>query len=166
MPTTYRTADHLQPLLAEVIEAYHPDLKRYGVTFTILTAHSDPDSDKPALSVRGHAAAGQIKINNLKDRVAGLADATLLLDGDRWESWTPAQQRSLLDHECTHLVVVVKDGVVQTDDCGRPRLKIRHHDEEIGIFRDVIERHGEECLDVEACKPLHKFLTQQVFPYG
>lgn len=169
MPTTYRKADHLQIMLQRVIAKYHPDLKKFSVTFDILTAHGDPDSDKPVLTNHGYPAAAVVRINKLADRVDGHADCRLVIDGDRFETFTDAEQVSLLDHEASHILPVIFEsgeeaGAVKTDDCGRPKLRMRKHDFQLGLFKDVMQRHGIHSVDLKAAEPLYQFI-QQLLPF-
>lgn len=159
MPTTFEDApESVAELGADVLRAYHQDLHAAGVTITYLFAFGPRDADGettgPALKTRGHRALAKVQINKLPDRVQGMADATIKIDGDAWPTLSPDQQRSLLDHEQTHLELTLTGDppVVKRDDIGRPALKMRHHDSEIGIFHDCIERHQAGSVDLDAVK--------------
>lgn len=172
MASEYRQApQEIHDLLAEVIASTHKDLKAAGVTISIMTAHAkvneEGEPEGPALKHHGYPAAAVIKVNSYKDRVEGKDDATLLIDGDRWDEFSIKKQRGLIDHELTHLVVQRgKRGGIKTDKCGRPCLKTRPHDAEIGVFYDVVERHGEDALETVAYKEMHKAFSQKLLPWG
>ena len=97
----------------------------------------------PAIKCHGHQALAEVRKLGLKCRVAGRGDAEIVIDGDWWHNADEEEQRSLLDHELHHIAVVEK----QTDDIGRPRLKLRHHDVEFGWFSIVASRHGTHSME-------------------
>ncbi len=82
------------------------------------------------------------------DRAEGKADATVTVDGNRYDEWPLARLDAILDHELTHLELSLKDGAVQCDDLGRPKLRMRKHDQQYGWFNEVAERHGEDAVEV------------------
>ena len=170
MPT-FRTAEHIEPLLAEVMKTYHPDLFEAGVMVGVLTAHAKEGADGeprgPALTHHGSQAAAVIKITSQADRAAGLPDCILKLDGDRWDTWTTERQTAILDHELTHVLLDRDaDGTVRTDDSNRPKLKMRPHDVDLGIFEDVVKRHKEHAGESVNFAEAHKIFTQALFPWG
>lgn len=152
---TYRKADDESvELLRDVMVAYHPRLAEAGVRVEFLEAFAprgkNGEPKGPALKHHGYPALAVVKPTSHKDRVAGEADAILSIDGDRWPELTDARKRALLDHELTHLELVVREGEIQLDDCHRPKLKTRPHDFEVGILDDVIRRHGADSFDADA----------------
>jgi len=167
MATTYTTGDDkLYDLLDEVMRLYHPKLAEATVQVNCLFAWSDKD-DVQALRKNGYPALALIKINSLQDRIEGKKDATLKLDGDHWKDLPDPQRRALLDHELSHLVVVEDaDGKPKTDDIGRPKLKPRPHDVEIGLFADVVERHKNQALEAQAVHSAWTKFVQGVFHWG
>jgi hypothetical protein len=77
------------------------------------------------------------------------ADAEILIDMEQWEKLTDNQRLALLDHEITHLEVQVDDvGLVKTDDQGRPKLKLKLHDWQLGGFRSIAQRYGADAIEV------------------
>lgn len=48
----------------------------------------------------------------------------------------------MLDHELFHIQIKMKGQIIQTDDLGRPKIKMRPHDMEVGWFKAVAERNG------------------------
>lgn len=153
--THYKPAPaSVQDQLRYLIDQHHPDLVTAEVTIAVLMAHAPTDGAGeptcPALKHHGVRAAAVVRVVNLKDRAKGVADAEIVLDGDRWALWPAETQRSILDHELTHLVVVAdtyeEDGVTLRDAvldaCDRPKLRLRGHDHEMGWFDSIAERHG------------------------
>lgn len=146
MPTIYQLCgEEVTDLAEEITKAYHQDLHQAGVQVRYLYAFKVDKAEQPnghALKHHGYPALAIIKINSLKDRVAGLADATCLIEGDAWNERGEAQRKAILDHELEHLTLVVDDaGAVEKDDAGRPKLKMRLHDYQLGGFESVLERH-------------------------
>lgn len=144
------------------MKQHHPELVELEVRITVLFANA-PVDEKTG-EVKGHAlrhhgwpAQAVIKVNSHKDRVAGKADADLSLDEENWQRLTDRQREALLHHELLHLEVKSDDeGHAQTDDCGRPKLKIRPHDWEVGGFHQVAENYREDSPEAIALASLAK----------
>ncbi len=151
-------------------DRYHGALTETGVVIDLLLAHAarDKNDDPTGAAVKhgGYPAAATIRIVNLKDRVAGLGDVQLIVDGDKWDEWTDAELDALLDHELTHIEIVIdKDGAVVRDDAGRPKLKLRLHDFQIGGFNSIAKKHKEDAFEVQSVAAVGKeFVAQAVFP--
>src|SRR3972149_5080381 len=102
--TTYQKANQEAiASVARMCSQYHPDLDGAGVTFDVLLAFGprdeNEDTTSPGIKVRGHACAAKVKIVSLKDRVAGRADAEILLDGDHCDEWGEGGLDAIGDHE-------------------------------------------------------------------
>lgn len=157
MAKTYTLAPaSIRDLIADVMARSHQDLSAAGVTVTALLLTGGP------LLCHGYPALAKVKINSLVDRVEGKSDATLVLDGDEetgWDSWPETKQSAVIDHELFHLQLVLgDDGRVEEDDCGRPKLKMRLHDAEIGAFKVIIERHGEAAPEAQAIAAVYEYI--------
>ncbi len=103
------------------------------------------------------------KINSLKDRVEGKKDCTIVFDGEDIEYWPESKLEAVIDHELTHFEVVYHAAgplisQPKTDDCGRPRLKMRLHDVQIGGFDSIIERHGMGAVEARQIADAAKLL--------
>lgn len=157
-------------LVDAVLEEHHQRLVEFGVSLDVLMAHARTDSSGnpkgPALKHHGVPCLATIKITSHKERVAGLADAILTIDGDRWGDLPEGRQRALIDHELTHLVTPKEHGGESSDDSGRPVLKMRGHDVETGFFYEVVERHGEAAVETEVYKGMHQKFSQLLLPWG
>lgn len=171
MATFQQASDADVQLLRQVVEKYHPRL--IGVDIGLLEAYAPCDADgnvRPgatALKVHGIAAYATVKINSLADRVEGKPDATIRIDADVWGAHSDKRKVAILDHELAHLLLATdKDGNVKRDDLGRPKLKMRYHDLVVGGFSDVVERHGAAAVESMHYLDVHKFFSQQTFPWG
>src|SRR5262249_5260095 len=96
----------------------------------------------------------QVKPVPLKDRLTKGYDAELLIDEDKWKDLSKDQQAALLDHELTHLRLVMTEDEetgkekVQEDDIGRPKLRTVKGDWNVGGgFAAVVARHGENAIE-------------------
>jgi hypothetical protein len=148
MPTYERAPKSVENLAAEILcenECYQALLDA-KVTVDYLFAHADQDDDgnlvNDALKKNGVKALGVTRKTSLKQRALGLADAEISLDADWWEEASIPEQKALLDHELYHLELVITEDGLQKDDLGRPKLKLRHHDVDVGWFKTIAERHG------------------------
>lgn len=135
-------------LIGDVLSHYHVELCDMGLLVDALFVYAPRDADGfpsgPALkSSSGYAALAQISVTKLKDRVMGRGDCEMLVDGDRVKNFDDARLRALIDHELEHL-----EFTGNTDDIGRPKLKLRPHDVEFGWFDAVARRHETRSLEV------------------
>jgi hypothetical protein len=159
-------------LVQEVLSSLRKDLVEVGVTLGCRFAHAPRNETTnepkgPALKHHGYPAAAVIRVVSQKDRVAGLPDALIDFDGDRYDDFSEEEKRALIDHELTHLELLRdEEGQPKLDDCFRPRLRLRPHDAEIGVFYDVVERHGPAALETQNYLQMHQVFTQKLLPWG
>lgn len=143
MPTYDKCDPSVKKLVTEIIAEFdsYEKLRTVDVKIDLLFAYADLDeNDQPtnnAITHQGVKALGLCRIVNLKDRTKGLGDAEILLDGDWWKGASDEEQKALLDHELHHLGFTGK-----MDNLGRPKLKLRKHDYQIGWFTIIAQRHG------------------------
>lgn len=153
--TTYKKPDAtMREVLDEVLDEIHERLVDAGVCVYLLVAHGARDSEgalrSPAIKHHGVPALGLTRIVPLKQRVAGLGDAEVLIDGDRWEDLDDDERRALLDHELTHIEVLTNDDDEPVlDSAGRPKLRLRPHDHHFGWFDEVAKRHRGASQEVQ-----------------
>lgn len=168
MPVYTLAAPDDRRLLEEVAADFHPHLADAGVTVGLLLAVPKEGQEGPALKLHGYPALAVVKVNSLKDRVEGKPDCTVQLDGEAWKDLPDARRRAVLDHELTHVVVQRDaDGRVKTDDAGRPKLKLRLHDMQVGGFEEVVKRHGAAAVEADHYAGLHRRMTQlELFAVG
>lgn len=128
---------------------YHPLLADAGVTVGALLVGG-------GLTHHGYAAMAVVRLNSLKERTQGKPDVHLDLDAD-WHLLSRERRVALIDHELEHIRLVYETrkkspgfGQPRRDDRGRPKLRLLRHDLVVGGFAAVIERHGENALEVDA----------------
>src|SRR5690348_15846400 len=120
---------------------YHPGLE--DVTVDALFVFDDEKSD-PVLIHQGYPTAAVVRITSLRDRALAMPDAIITVDRATWQTLSAPQKDALIDHELDHLEWTVdKDQQPKADALGRPKLKMRRHDHQLGWFADVARRHGE-----------------------
>lgn len=148
MPTTYEKCDDSVGVIVRgVMEQYHLDLTEAGVTIALLFARNSEDAP---VKLHGYPCAAVVRKTGLKDRAKGNADAEIVIDEMHWNSLNDAERRALIDHELYHLEVVLdENNAIELDDLGRPKLRLKLHDTQIGIFRTIITRHGRHALDAQ-----------------
>lgn len=167
MPKTYLPcADHDQSVLDmadELMRRYYQDLLEADLKISFLFVSHDGVG--PALTHGGYPAAAVVKANSLKDRVEGKADVTITIDKEWWEQHDTSQNLALLDHELYHVMIARDDdGKTILDDAGRPKVRMRPHDYQIGGFHDIAKRHRMKSVDMSAIQDVHvKFVQAHLF---
>lgn len=113
--------------LDDVLATHKRHLLEAGVRVYLLAAYGPRAKDGslkgPAIKHGGYAARGVTRIVPVKLRVAGLGDVEVVLDGDRWTELAYEEQLALIDHELTHVDLVLDDESPVLDDAGRPKLR-------------------------------------------
>lgn len=155
-------------LVQHVLGDLRGDLARAEVSVGVLMCSGTTDHP---VKHNGYPAIATITVNPLKDRVQGMPDATIVLDQAWWYSNHGSEEASIkqavIDHELMHLELVNDPelGGPTRDDAGRPKLKIRKHDWQIGGFTELVARWGnasQESIQVDA---IAKTLKQAVLPF-
>lgn len=165
---------NLQSRIDQCLRDYHSRLLEpqlpVSVVLETLVVYGPRNKDgvqtAPAIRVRGSEAAACIRVTTLEERVAGRGDAVMWIDGDRYKHWHPETTNAVIDHQLTHLEIVLdRDDEPEFDDLGRVRLKLRPHDFEVGWFDEVAERHGTASYEVnQASRLIAKECAQLYFP--
>jgi len=102
-----------------------------------------------------------------RQRGQGIADAVITLDEAAWRQASEAERMALIDHELVHLTIAKdKDGLAKSDDLGRPKLKMRLHDVQVGWFLDVARRHGNAAPEVQAIRAARETYGQRLFGWA
>lgn len=164
MATTFEPCDNaVMEFAFQVMRQHHPYLSQAGVTVDYAFAIADDEGF--AIKVRGQRVLARVKIVNLEDRARNEKDVKILIDKGWWLDATEAEREAVLDHEFTHVQFAkhwLEDGSPKwkTDDLGRPKLKIRQHDAESGIFFEVIKRHGKEATDFKQVAGMGKKIRE------
>ena len=151
MPTTFTDCDKgVHDIAVALMGKYYRDLADADVTIRYLFA-SNPDAIGGALKHNGYPAAATVKVNSLKDRVEGKTDCAITIDKKWWDAHDQRACAALIDHELYHILIAYDDeGELITDDAGRPKVKLRPHDFQIGGFHVIAERHGPHAEEVVA----------------
>ncbi len=171
MPTIYAPCEDSDQTVAEIAadirEKFHRDLNEAKVTIFYVFAASDSEESGHVLKHGGYPAAATVKINSLKDRVEGKADSTITIDKDWWDNHDQGECAALIDHELFHLIPDRdKEGRVKHDDAGRPKLKMRKHDWQIGGFDIIAKRHELAAEEVKAIQAVQKQFVQMELNLG
>lgn len=128
---------------------------RIGVLFV-----SGGKPGKPALTHGGYPAAGTIRVVGEEDRAAGGPDVIVSLDLDAWPRRSADGKRALVQHELHHIVPKEK-----LDSLGRQKVGLRKHDFEIGGFRAIVERYGDDAIEWQQVKRVHDAFRQMTLPF-
>lgn len=157
MPVIYDQAKpDVHEIAGDIIVKHHPELKMPDgeyVKLCILMASRDDDSEEPAVKHDGYPAAAIVSIIGYKQRVDKRADAEIVIDQKWWDDASDIQRRALLDHEINHIEIQTDNiGLVKTDDQGRPKLKMKLHDWQLGGFRIIAQRYGADAPEVAVAR--------------
>ena len=173
MPTFQPCPPKITDLANDILcsyESHKPILDaRVKIDFVFAFGDTDPDTGEKkadAITVRGRRVFGETRKIKLKDRAMGRGDAEVCLDGDWWNhEATPAMRRALLDHELHHITPKRnKEGGFKMDDLGRPEIKLREHDVEIGWFAEVAARHQADSMERIQARAIHDRFGQFFWP--
>ena len=147
MPSFDITTPEINQTVQSLIETNHPELVEANVTVDTIFAFDDKGGFP--VKTNGYPSSANIKINNLKSRIKGAADAEITIDRDAFNSMNEGQQRALLDRELYRLIVKRdKEGNVKVDDADRACLKIKKFDYMLGWFKEIAVRHGADSPEV------------------
>lgn len=108
----------------------------HGVEIAIMETDPRAEPYKP-LTLRGRPCAATVKLASSDLRQLAGIDAIVTFDSLFWDSLPDDAKVALCHHELTHIEVLD-----DADSDGRPKLKTRLHDYEIGGFYEVMARHG------------------------
>lgn len=151
----YETApSEVMTVIDKVMLLHHKDLVDAGVTLSVTMVHKYDKDDElvPAMMVRGHVCLAKTSITSHADRARGVPDAKMVIDAEWGWARLSEGRREALVHDCLLRFQVQteeqEDGEVtiqrpKLDDCGRPKLKLRHPDIHIVGFSDTLEKYGE-----------------------
>lgn len=162
---TYSLAPDVEPVIRNVIYEHHGEL--IGVRVGSLFVFDDDSAGEPVLTHQGYPAQAMVKITPLRDRTLGVADAVIVADRATWLTLSQPQRNALVDHELTHLARVLdkESGKPKFDALGRPKLRIRPHDHQLGWFVEVAQRHGAASPEMRQAKQLMEGSGQQYFDF-
>jgi hypothetical protein len=174
-------ADEIVSLVAGVMRECHPELVAEGVTVDVLEAYTppkevkptrgkrrgpprDPKPPRPSLWKDGLPCLALAKINSHEVRVEGGKDCSIKIDIEEWKKLPDGRRRALIDHELRHFMVVCDDdGNTKFDAQGRPKMRLRPHDHQVGVFLDVIDRHGWQATEALSLRDAVRRVKQLSF---
>lgn len=114
----------------------------YGIGIAVI--ESDPKAEPYVpLKVRGRFVPAESSIVPPKMR-AMVDDAACLIafDSKTWDLLDHPKRIALCHHQLLHFLVSDK-----MDKKGRFKVSLRKHDFEVGVFREVIQEHGRDCVE-------------------
>jgi len=149
-------------------DVYGVDLKAAGVRVTPLFAHAarndDGEPKGPAIVVGGMAAAVTVKVVPQRDRVAGLDDVLLIVDGDSWPEMSAEDRLAVIDHGLQQIELVIDpdsdQGAPLLDDCNRPKLRKRRPDFAVAGYASVVSRHGLRAPEAKALESAGRLVRE------
>jgi hypothetical protein len=154
-------------LISSALQKWHRTLFAQGVTIDAVFSRKWNKDGEPIAALKRHGipALAKIKVTSLEDRVRGLGDAKLVIDGNAWERMSANRRLALLDHKLEHLDLAVdRDGIPKIDDNGRPKLKTKPHDWELAGFESVAKRQGENAIEVQEIAAFKERFAQLDLP--
>lgn len=157
-------------LLNEVIAEHFADINAIGLTFDLMMAFPPVDEQEvptgPALTKYGVEALAIVSAVPLKYRSRGCGDCEILLSSERWVKLTEDEKQALLHHELTHVTISRKtNSEVIRDALGRPKIKMRPHDIQIGWFADTAKAYGMASQEVQQAQAIVATGRQTYFPF-
>lgn len=170
MPTYTRAKQAVTEFVRCVLEDYHPALTAVEVTVSVLLVHpTEKDIEKgeaPYLKLHGCPTPALARATPYEKRVQGLEDLTLKLDRVTYESLPEEERAAMIDHALTSVQLVVdREGELQYDDHGRPRLKPRPPDWFLSGYALVAARHGGAAREVQEFHRVSENFRQQLFSF-
>lgn len=171
MSTYQKCPPAVHDLVKEVIRGYpeHAPILSAELKIDLVFAYGprgdDGELQGPALKLHGQPCLGIARIVKLKDRVKGMGDVEISLDGDEWPGMSEAEQRALLDHELYHFSVFLDSNKAPiTDDITRPVVKMRRHDFQFGWFTHIAKRHGIASAECQQARQMMDQAGQYFWP--
>lgn len=170
MPSELKRANEsIEPYVDRLIDEFnvHASLREHEVRIDFLIAYPEVNADGfakgPAILHRGMKALGLCRVVNYRDRIKGLGDAEITLDGEYWDEATERERLALLDHELTHIELNSLGGDIERDDAGRPKVRMKKHDFEVGWFHGVAARWKSSASEVRQARVLQEGHLKQVY---
>lgn len=159
MPDLDRANAETEEFVLDVMADYRSDLIDAEVTVDILIDH-DP------LKLHGYVCAAVIKATPYRQRVKGAKDLELTIDERQWKELGTDERRALIHHEFLHPEFVFdKEGQIRSDKIGRPCMKMKLHDVQIGWFLDIAQRHGAASFEVKQARQIREDHGQLLFDW-
>lgn len=166
MPVLTRADHATKQLVSEVLLQHRPDLAEVDLRLDVLMASPKEGQEGPALKLRGRACVATVRILPVADRVAGAADARITLCSESWDERDDRRRRAVIYHELLHLELSRDgEGAVKIDDAGRPKLRMRQHDFEVGWFAEAVSLFGQDAEEAIQWREVRRKMEQLLLPF-
>lgn len=153
MKTYSKCGDDVAAIVTGLIKKHRPDLKKADLAIDLLFVTHDGEG--PALKLHGYPCVAVVRIVGVKDRSCGRGDAEIVIDHEQWLTSSPETQKAILHHELHHLLLALDTHKQpRADGAGRPVLKIRKHDHQLGWFMEVAQIYGRASIEVQQAERL------------
>jgi hypothetical protein len=166
MPHFDKVSDDVPALLASILDSTpcHRNILESGLKIDMIFAFCERDKKtgapkNDALTLHGYRALAITKKIGPADRLKGMGDCEIRIDGDWWKEASEGERAAVLDHELCHIVVMD-----ETDDLGRPKVWMRNHDFQAGWFVEVAKRHGRNSVEVKQAAQVREQAGQYFWP--
>lgn len=160
-----QATDAEKALLQSVMVSYHPALLEGNVKVAFTMARKFDSIEQPMHCVKfaGANAAAVMRKVPPRRRVYDPHDVEIEVDGMTWDELTEQKRIALLDHELHHVTLVVgDDNAVQTDDSGRPKVRLIPDDFILTGFYSIARRHHNYSLEYLSVMQVHRELLRVV----
>lgn len=144
MTAIYGAPAYIRKTVIDVVREHYPDLARVHIAVLAIETADTPQAVITA------------KIPGPTARAAGAADVGLLVHSASFEEASEAERLALVDHALAGLTVVHREGLVQVDSAGRPRVKRRRPAFQAAVFTEVLERHQDATPGARAATEIRK----------
>ena len=146
-----RAGEDVLEVIETVRRQSHEHLEHVRITVLVVYGPTkDGSLTAPALTLYKRPCLAMVKLVNDEDRVGGLGDVKLLIDGDSWAELKEDEREGLIDHELEHIHF---EG--ELDQYDRPKVALKSHDVEItGLFIAVARRRGRASQEYKQVRAL------------
>ena len=153
-------------LADQLVRLYHTDMDSIAAKVDVLFCFRAEDSDEPALAKDGSRVLSVSKVTSLKDRVKGMGDVEIILDGDAWGNLDDKGKAALLDHALESFEAKRdKEGDFVLDDIDRPTFRIRPHDRVVRFYDAIAQRHRSDSMEVKQLQRMFAESGQIYLPF-
>jgi hypothetical protein len=163
-PAPQDVVDFVESVMARKTPKLHSADVKVDLLMHIRSA-DEREKDKGQLKLRGYPAAAIARVLGKKDRAKGQGDCEIVIDGDAWE--IEADRESTIHHELLHFSLqTYPNGQVKEHDNGRPKIKMRLHDVQLGTFNEIVEEYGLRSHDGRNVRTVIETYRQMVLRWG
>ena len=173
MATTYTAASEAElKLLKEMIRLpCHEPLVTEKIQVALTMCHPDLDETgmpkAPAITHSGNGVMAKCRLVAPLDYLWMHQDVMIMVDAWRWKELGRATRLAVLDHELTHVSVLVDahgNAKRHPGSAKQVKLILRKDDWTLTGFADVIKRHEGAALEAQSLQNLGTTLRQMNLP--